>query len=294
MTDPKPPALSALARELLERLGLHRLPDWTLPPTELARELASLGWPCSEAVLRAEEVAGGLGHPGGVFGVHASLRYLRGEAAWQRDDLQDYALVADPREAARRLLPVWMIFDPRLWLALDGVVFYGSHVDGPGYLTAAFEDVDHYWEVLALLDGFIVAFLRPLVLPRPRIEASGRAGEAVARALGLTPFAPATRGLTRAWVGEEGHAVELDIPGFKQGTDVVASSVEGIVLAALPALDAGGALRLTSPEPLDRDLLRELPVPTREEQPFAASHVYTWGKPACYDDERTRRRWRKR
>ncbi len=88
-------APSALARDLLEQLGLRRLPEWTVPRDVLERELAIRGWPCSGAVLHAEEAAGGLCLPGGVFGVHASLRYLRDDAPWQRDDLQDYDLVAD-------------------------------------------------------------------------------------------------------------------------------------------------------------------------------------------------------
>ncbi|WP_437819231.1 hypothetical protein [Sorangium sp. So ce1078] len=283
--------LSALARELLERLDRRRLAEWTVPRDELKRELSAMGWPCSEAVVRAEDTAGGFSHPpNGVFGVHASLRYLRGDAPWLRDDLQSYELRADPRDASSWLLPVWLAHDPRLWLALDGRVYYGSHIDGPEYLTLAFEDVRHYWEVLALLDGFVVAFMRPLAMPRPRLEASSFAGEAIARELGLASFAPASRGATRAWIGSGLHAVELDIPGFKRGTDVVSDTAEGIVLAAGQALDRGGTARITSPEALDADLLATLPAPTREE--LMTSHVYIWGKHADYEDDRYRRRHR--
>ncbi|WP_437615246.1 hypothetical protein WMF20_17955 [Sorangium sp. So ce834] len=284
-------ALSALARGLLERLDLGRLVEWTVPRDELQRELAAMGWPCSEAVLRAEEAVGGFSHPpNGVFGVHASLRYLRGEVPWLRDDLQCYDLRADPRDGSLRLLPVWLVHDPRLWLALDGRVYYGSHIDGPGYLALAFEDVCHYWEVLALLDGFVVAFIRPLAMPRPRLEASSFAGEAIAHELGLSSFTPASRGATRAWIGPGLHAVELDIPGFKRGTDVVSDTAEGIVLAAAQALDAGGTARITSPEALGAELLATLPATTREE--FMTSHVYIWGKHADYEDDRYRRRHR--
>ncbi|XXX81260.1 hypothetical protein WMF30_21095 [Sorangium sp. So ce134] len=284
--------LSALARELLERLDLRRLAEWTVPREELKRELSSMGWPCSEAVVLAEETVGGFSHPpNGVFGVHASLRYLRGDVPWLRDDLQSYGLRADPRDASSRLLPVWLAQDPRLWLALDGRVFYGSHIDGPEYLTLAFEDVRHYWEVLALLDGFVVAFMRPLAIPRPRLEASSFAGEAIARELGLACFAPASRGATRAWVGPGLHAVELDIAGFKRGTDVVSDTTEGIVLAAAQALDTGGMARITSPEALDADLLATLPAPTREE--VMTSPVYIWGKHVDYEDDRYRRRHRR-
>ncbi|WP_437310683.1 hypothetical protein [Sorangium sp. So ce388] len=59
---------------------------------------------------------------------------------------------------------------------------------------------------------------------------------------------------------------------------MVSDSAEGVVLAAAQALDAGGAVRITSPEPLGADLLRELPVYSGQERPFPASHVYTWGK----------------
>ncbi|WP_437515007.1 hypothetical protein [Sorangium sp. So ce1099] len=283
--------LSALARKLLERLGLRRLEEWTVPRDELQRELSAMGWPCSEAVVRAEESMGGFSHPpNGVFGVHASLRYLRGEVPWLRDDLQSYGARADPRDPSSRLLPVWLVHDPRLWLALDGHVYYGSHIDGPEYLTLAFEDVSHYWEVLALLDGFVVAFMRPLAMPRPRLETSSFAGEAIARELGLAPFAPASRGASRAWAGPGIHTVELDIPGFKCGTDVVSDTTEGIVLAAAQALDGGGTARITSPEALDADLLATLPTPAREE--LMTSHVYIWGKHADYEDDRYRRRHR--
>ncbi|AUX22311.1 uncharacterized protein SOCEGT47_028120 [Sorangium cellulosum] len=286
-------ALSALAQEQLERLGLRRLAEWTASPDELSRELSAMGWPCSEAVLSAEKAVGGLGHPpNGVFGIHASLRYLRGEVRWDRDDLQEYGLCADPRDPSRKVLPVWMIEDPRVWLALDGCVLYGSHIDGPEYFTLAFEDVCHYWETLALLDCHVVAFNRPHIVPRPRLESSCFVGEAIARELALTPFAPGTRGRTRAWAGPSAHVVELDIPGFKQGTDVVSDSADGIVLAAVQALDAGGAARITSPEALEADLLSELPVPTRQERPLAASHMYTWGKFLSYEDDRYRRRHR--
>lgn len=285
--------LNALAQTQLERLGLRRFAEWTVPPDELSRALSAMGWPCSEAVLAAEEAVGGLSHwPNGVFGIHASLRYLRGEAPWNRDDLQEYGLCADPRAPKRKLLPLWVIEDPRVWLALDGRVFYGSHIDGPEYFTLAFEDVCHYWEALALLDGTLVAFNRPHIVPRPRLESSRFVGEAIARELALTPFAPATRGATRAWAGPSAHVVELDIPGFKQGTDVVSDSADGIVLAAAQALDAGGAARITSPEELEADLLGELPIPTSQDRPFAASHTYTWGKLLSYEDDRYRRRHR--
>ncbi|WP_437941492.1 hypothetical protein [Sorangium sp. So ce341] len=271
-------ALSALAQELLQRLGNHRSVEWTVPPSELQRELATMRWPCSSAVLRAEMLTGGLCRtPSGVFGIHASLRYLRGEVPWERDDLQEYGSRADPRDASQTLLPLWMLDDPRLWLAQDGCVFYGSHVDGPEYFTLAFEDVCHYWEVMALLDGYVVAYHRPHIVPRPRLESSCVVGEAVARELGISAFVPGTRGRTRAWTGPGVNVVELDIPGFKQGTDVVSDSVEGVVLAAAQALDAGGAARITSPEPLDADLLRELPVCSGQERPFSACHVIHGG-----------------
>jgi len=286
-------ALSPLARERLAWLGLHRDAAWTVARAELAQRLRAMGWPCADAVLDAEDAVGGLAHPpDGHLGVAASLRYVRGEAPWQRDDLQDYGLERDPRPPHEPLLPLWVPHDPRLWTGQDGRIVHGSHIDGPGYLTPTFEDAPHYVEVLALLDGFVVAFMRPLVLPRPRLEASSFAGEAIAAELGLTSFAPATRGVTRAWVGPGVHAVELDLPGFKQGTDVVSDTAEGLVLAAARALDASGTLRLTSLEPLDRDLLAELPVPTSHER--LMSHVYTWGKHGDYSDLRYRRRHRER
>ncbi|XXT23708.1 hypothetical protein WME94_19405 [Sorangium sp. So ce429] len=286
-------ALSALAQELLQRLGIHRSVEWTVPPSELQRELATMRWPCSSAVLRAEALTGGLCRtPSGVFGIHASLRYLRGEVPWDRDDLQEYGTRADPRDASQNLLPLWMLDDPWVWLAQDGCVFYGSHVDGPEYFTPAFEDVCHYWEVMALLDAYIVAYHRPHIVPRPRLESSCFVGQAIAAELGISAFAPGTRGRTRSWTGAGVNAVELNIPGFKRGTDVVSDSAEGVVLAAAQALDAGGAVRITSPEPLGADLLRELPVYSGQERPFSGSHVYTWGKYSSYEDDRYRRRHR--
>ncbi|WP_437728066.1 hypothetical protein [Sorangium sp. So ce861] len=93
-------ALSALAQQLLERLGVGRSAEWTAPPSELQADLAAMRWPCSSAVLQAEELSGGLCHtPGGYFGIHASLRYLRGELSWDRDDLQKYGTRADPKTA---------------------------------------------------------------------------------------------------------------------------------------------------------------------------------------------------
>lgn len=275
----------------LAALGIERSPDWIVPSHVLRSELRDRGWPCSDAVLEAEETTGGLPHwPGGIFGVHASLSYLNGEAEWERDDLQDYGLVPAPRDASSALLPVFLVHDPRVWLALDGRIVLGGHIDGFDNLVEAFEDTLHYWEVLALLDAYLVALMRPLVLRRPRLEATSFAGRAIASELGLSPFAPATRGTTRAWSGPGGNVVDLELPGFKVGTDVVADTVEGIVLAASIALDAEGAARITSPEPLDADLLKALPVPTIASQATPASHVYVWGKWSSYENQRYRKR----
>jgi len=112
-------------RGLLEELGVTRDPEWTTSSEALRAELAALSWPCSEEVLRAEEIAGGLTvWPGGAFGVHATLRLLRGDVPWDRDDMQDCDLRADPRDAGRRFLPAWIHEDPWVWLGLDGRVFW--------------------------------------------------------------------------------------------------------------------------------------------------------------------------
>lgn len=277
--------------ERLAALGIERNAEWIVPSDVLRAELRARDWPCSDAVIQAEEATGGLPHwPGGVFGVHASLRYLQGEAEWDRDDLQDYGLVPDPRDTSRALLPAFLVHDPRVWLALDGRVLLGGHIDGFDNVTPAFEDALHYWEVLALLDVYLVAFMRPLVLRRPRLEATSFAGAAIAKELGLSPFAPATRGTTRAWSGPGANVVELRLPGFKVGTDVVADTAEGIVLATSMALDTEGAARITSPEPLDEGLLSALPVPTNTSQATPASHVYVWGKWMSYEEQRYRMR----
>jgi hypothetical protein len=146
--------------------------------------------------------------------------------------------------------------------------------------------------VFALLDARVVESSCPLLAPRPRLEASSFAGPAIARELGLAPFGPATRGATRAWTGPGARAVELDVPGFKRGTDVVSDSAEGIVLAAEQALDAGSAARITLPEALADDLLAALPVPALYELTMSHQHVYTWGKYTDYADDRYRRRHR--
>ncbi|WP_437626579.1 hypothetical protein [Sorangium sp. So ce1151] len=124
----------------------------------------------------------------------------------------------------------------------------------------------------------------------PRDELQRELSAAIARELGLEPFAPASRGATRAWSGPGIHVVELDIPGFKCGTDVVSDTTEGIVLAAAQALDGGATARITSPEALDAELLAAHPTPSREE--LMTSHVYVWGKHADYEDDRYRRRHR--
>lgn len=287
-----PCQLSALAQRLLQELGIGRDAAWTVGREELREELAAMGWPCSEEVLCAEESVGGFRYWTGNFGVHASLRLVGRDVPWDYDDLLDYSLRADPRDSSKMLIPLWMLDDPWIWLGVDGCVFYGSHIDGPDYFTFAFEDVCHYWEVLALLDGYVVASLRDADVDRPRLEASGFVGEAVARELGLSAFAPATRGTTRAWVGQGARVVELDIPGFKEGTDVVSDAAEGIVLAAIEALNAGCAARIISPEALDDVLLAALPVPTGEMHPTSRHHVYTWGKPTGYAHPEYRRRHR--
>ncbi len=283
--------LSPNATAALERLGLSRAAGFRVARDALRTQLAVAGWPCSEAILAAEDVAGGLGHPGGgVFGVFASMRYLRGEVAWERDDLQDYGLSSEPGAPSRKLLPLWVLGHPRCWISLEGAVFLGDHMDRPSYLTRAFEDVVHYWEVLLLLDGLIAALVRPLVMPRYRLESAAFAGESIAREVGLSVYAPATRGGTRAWMGDGANAAELDLPGFKRGTDVVSDTAEGIVMAAARALDGGEPARITGLEEIPGDLMRELPVPTRHEH--GMSHVYTWGKLLDYSEARYRRRHR--
>ncbi|MEZ4307509.1 MAG: hypothetical protein R3F14_05615 [Polyangiaceae bacterium] len=287
--------MSATALAALDRLMLSRDLDCLLPADELRGRLERAGWPCSAAVIAAEQEAAGLWHPeGGRFGVHASLQYLSGDIdfPWQRNDFYDYGPAPDPEDSARRLLPVWFLGEPRIWLSGDGGVYLGDHRDFTSYLTRCFDDVVHFWEVLLLLDGFLVAWPRPLVFSsnRPRLEAAALTGVPLASMLGVEAFWPASRGNTRAWTGAGGSVVELDLPGFKRGTDVVCDSLEGIVLAAGGALGSGAGARVTTSEPIPDDLLRELPVPLRERHELC--HEYVWGDALIYSEDRYRRRHR--
>jgi len=72
---------------------------------------------------------------------------------------------------------------------------------------------------------------------------------------------------------------------------VVCDEAEGAVLAAATALGHNENARLTVPEPLDPDLLTELP-PAAYRSTWPTSHEYSWGKLLRYDDERFRRRHR--
>lgn len=284
--------LSSLADRSLCRLEYVKDAAWCVQGSELRRLLEARAWPCTQATLDAEEAMGGRYHrSSGRFGVYAAMRYLDDDSLWLKSEYQDYSPYPDPRAPDQLLVPLWFLDDPRLWLAADGTVFYGSHVDGdaPPYLTQAFEDVAHYWEITAMLEGFVVEGVpeSSRARERCRLETTALVGDKIACELGLAAHSPGCRGATRAWVGPGAVAVELNLPGFKQGTDVLTEVEEGAVLATMTALGEGGCARLRPIDSLDDGLLASLPV--------HASHVhgaFTWGKWLDYPHPRYRRRYR--
>lgn len=276
---------------MMGELGVRRVPELSLPNAALEAWLEQRAWASSPAVLEAERLAGGYTHPrGGIFGLVGAMHCLAEERV--------PPFHAPPFDEARfepgtgaPLLPIWLGEDPFLWLAVDGSLHYGSHADGREYFTRAFDSVLTYWEVLLLLHGHVVSLTPPWTPVEHRLEVGAYVGEAVGGALGLAEDVVARGRSTRAFASADAAVVELEAPGFFEGTLIAAASAEAAALAAAEALGTCDDAVMTLPAPLASDLLADLP-PTRPAREGGA-FVYRWGKLDRYRDAAYRERHRK-
>lgn len=269
--------LGPVAQGLWRRLGLQQVqPPRT--PEEIQAWFSARGWTCPDEVRQAEASTGGLAHPViGSTGVAASVLACERGAVL----VADADLGRSRRLPSGTAFPYWVWQDPCVWLADDGALWLGSHIDGTEYFSRAFDDVGHYWETLLWLHGEIVTATppaRPLV---GRLEAQAMVGEDVADLLGLEAARPG------AWVSTEVRAVELDIDGFIAATVVTADDDEGLVLAATAAWSSADHMVLELDHALDVELSGELP-PHRHAVD-GSTHRYLWGKPSRYRDISYRR-----
>lgn len=279
--------LSPEARTLSRQLGVRRVADRTLRPSELKAWLEARRWPSSSEVIHAEVVAGGYTHPmGGVFGLVGAMHDLAQGVVPPFHAPPFDQCRTDPRTGAR-LLPIWLGADPFLWLSEVGSVWFGSHADGREYFAPAFDSVVTCWEILTLLRGHVVSLTPPWRPGEWRLELGGYVAREVAEELGLREDEVARGARASAFVSPDMAAVELRSPGFFEGTVVVATSAEAVALAVAEALGRCEHAVLTGPSPLDADLLGALP-PAREVREGGA-HSYRWGELRRYRDEGFRR-----
>lgn len=223
--------LSPRASRILDELDLRRDPSLTCSRAELRRLLEERGLPVYESALELEERAGGL--------LLARMTQLGTFAVLLRyPDLRASDLIVFE---GRPLLPVDASEIPSLWIDEAGVLYVGDRGEGSGDPAEGF-CAPIYASYVKMFERFALQ-REPHWSSEPRLlrgqshhlEIWGKAGDAVAEALGIPLFPPASDQFVRVWFDEPSLVQEIDIPEYRVATVAYLTSPEAAATAETAA-----------------------------------------------------------
>lgn len=226
--------LSRHARDVLDLLGIRRDPSLTCAPALLRRLLADRGLPVHESALELEERAGGV-RLGGTTQL-ATFAALTRHPELGPGDLLEHE--------GRRLLPIDGAEIIELWIDEAGTIYRGDRGEGAGDPEEGF-CAPLYSGYVTMLERFALQH-EPHWSADPRLRAGqrhhvsvwGKAGEAMARALGLPFFAAASDRFGRVWFRNPALIEEIDVPGYRVETSAFLGTPDAATAAARAAREA--------------------------------------------------------